>query len=99
MLLHTVFFWSNSDLSADDRAAFRAGLETLQKVPTATAVYIGVPAQTPARAVTEKSFTFALTILFKDTPAHDAYQIHPIHEAFVKNCQKYWNRVQVYDSE
>ncbi len=99
MLVHTVFFWSSPDLTSSDRVAFRTGLDSLQKVPSVTAVYIGEPAKTPARAVTEKSFTFSLTIVFKDIAAHDAYQVHKIHEDFVKTCQKYWNRVQVYDAE
>ncbi|HEY9154806.1 MAG TPA: Dabb family protein [Opitutaceae bacterium] len=99
MLVHTVFFWSPATLTPDDRAAFRAGLESLKNVPSVTAIYIGEPAKTPARAVTEKSFTFNLTIIFKDVTAHDAYQVHKIHEDFVKNCQKYWNRVQVFDAE
>jgi hypothetical protein len=99
MLVHSVFFWSKPGLSADDESAWLAGLESLRKVPTVSSLYIGRPAKTPARGVTEKSFTFALTIVFKDIAAHDEYQTHPIHLEFVNTCQKYWNRVQVYDSE
>jgi hypothetical protein len=99
MLVHTVFFWSPATLTAQDRQAFRAGLESLKNVPSVTAIYIGEPAKTPARAVTDKSFSYSLTLVFKDVAAHDAYQVHKIHEDFVKNCQKYWNRVQVFDAE
>jgi hypothetical protein len=41
----------------------------------------------------------ALTILFRDGPAHDAYQVDPIHLAFVEGNREAWLRVQVYDSE
>ena len=99
MLVHSVFFWSKPGLSADEQTAWLAGLESLKQIPTVSSVYIGRPASTPARAVTEKSFALALTIVFKDAAAHDAYQDHPIHLDFVKNCQKYWSKVQVFDAE
>ena len=46
-----------------------------------------------------RSFDVALTIVFKDGPAHDAYQVDPIHLAFVERNQRSWVRVQVFDSE
>jgi stress responsive alpha/beta barrel protein len=99
MLVHSVFFWGTPELTAADRAAFRAGLETLKKVPTVETVFIGAPAAVPARDVTEKSFTFALTIIFRDVAAHNTYQSHPVHLAFIETCKKYWTKVAVYDSE
>ena len=44
------------------------------------------------------SFSFGLTVLFKDLASHNAYQDDPIHLAFVETCQKFWDRVQVYDA-
>lgn len=99
MLVHAVYFWLKPDLTSEGRAAFRAGLESLRKVNTISTVYIGTPAALPERPVVDRSYSFALVIVFKDGAAHDAYQIDPIHKAFVQNCQQYWTRVQIYDSE
>ena len=35
----------------------------------------------------------------KDIAAHDAYQIDPIHLAFVNTFKTFWNKVQIYDAE
>jgi hypothetical protein len=44
----------------------------------------------PERGVTDRSFDVALTILFRDGPAHDAYQVDPIHLAFVEGNKEAW---------
>jgi hypothetical protein len=71
----------------------------LAAVRTVEQVYVGGPAPTPERGVTEKSFDLALTIIFKDAAAHDAYQVDPIHLAFVEGNRDLWTRVQVFDSQ
>jgi hypothetical protein len=99
MLVHTVLFWLKPELTPDQRAAFRAGLESLRKVNTIDTAYIGSPAGVPERPIIDRSYAFCLTAVFKDVAAHNAYQIDPIHKAFVQNCQQFWTRVQIYDSE
>ena len=99
MLVHAVYFWLKPEITAEQRATFRAGLESLRKVNTVESIYIGTPAALPPRPVVDRSYSFALTIIFKDGAAHDAYQVDPIHKAFVQNCQPFWSRVQIYDSE
>ena len=59
-------------------------------------IYVGLPAAIAERAVTDRSFDVALTIIFKDGPAHDAYQVDPIHLAFVEGNKASWTKVQVY---
>jgi hypothetical protein len=49
--------------------------------------------------VIDKSYSVGLTVLCKDIAAHNAYQIDPIHLAFVERCKPYWARIQVYDCE
>ena len=99
MLTHIVLFWLKPELNADQRSAFRTGLESLRQVNAIESVYIGTPAKVPERPIIDRSYAYCLTIVFKDVAAHDAYQIHPIHKAFVQTCQQYWTRVQIYDSE
>ena len=96
MLTHTVFFWAKDDLTSAQRADFQAGLLTLPGVPSVSAGWVGTASDTN-REVIDRSYTFALLLRFKDLAAHDAYQTHPIHDAFHDRCEKYWKRVVVYD--
>ncbi len=99
MLVHAVFFWLKPDLSAEQRDSFPLEVKKLAAVSTVHAIYVGGPAHIAKRDVTERSFDLALTIIFKDGPAHDAYQVDPIHLAFVERNQHLWTRVSVFDSE
>ena len=99
MLIHAVFFWLKPDLSAAERANFRAEVKKLAAIPTIDRIFVAAPAQIAKRDVTDRSFDVALTILFADGPAHDAYQVDPVHLAFVAGNKESWTKVQVYDSE
>lgn len=99
MLVHSVFFWLKPDLSAEQRAEFRRGVETLTAIKAVEHVYIGVPAKTPKRPVIEDTYSVALTVVCRDLAAHDAYQVDPIHLKFVEQFKGCWARVQIYDAE
>jgi hypothetical protein len=99
MLVHSVYFWLKPDLTPAQRARFRAEVGKLAAIRSIGKIYIGAPAATPERSVTDKTFDLALTILFSDAAAHDAYQVDPIHLSFVEGNQASWVRVQVYDSQ
>jgi hypothetical protein len=99
MLIHSVFFWLRSDLTAAERSHFKAEVRKLASVGTIKEIYVGGPAAIAERSVTERSFDVALTIVFADGPAHDAYQVDPIHLAFVEGNKASWTRVQVFDSQ
>ena len=96
MFIHTVFFWLHHPESQADHDALRAGLESLKAVTDISAAYIGTPAET-RRPVIDHTYDFSLTFVFADKAAHDTYQTHPIHLAFVDQCAHLWQRVQVYD--
>ena len=98
MLVHSVYFWLKPDLSAADRADFERGVGSLSGVKTVEKCFIGVPAPTGKRPVIDDTYSVALTLVFKDVAAHDAYQVDPVHLAFVSSCQRYWTKVQIYDS-
>ena len=99
MLIHAVFFWLKPDLSPAQRADFISEVKKLSAVKTIDRVYVGTPAKIEKRSVTERSFDVALTLVFKDGPAHDSYQVDPIHLAFVERNKDSWTKVLVYDSE
>ena len=97
MLVHSVFFWLKPGLGEEEFAKFRQGLESLAGIEEAEAVYVGVPAETD-RPVIDRSYTFGLTVLLADMAAHDAYQVHPLHKAFLENFAQDWDRVLIYDA-
>jgi hypothetical protein len=96
MLTHTVFFWAKDDLTVEQLKDFEGGLRTLLDIPLVSDGHLGTPATTN-RKVVDRSYTFALSLRFKDLAAHDAYQTHPVHDVFHNRCANYWRRVVVYD--
>ena len=99
MLFHIVYFWLKPELTPAQRAEFRRGVETLMQIKSAEMVSVGVPAGTTRRPVVDASYDVALIVQCKDVAAEAAYQVDPIHLAFVEKFKTFWSRVQIYDSE
>ena len=97
MLAHTVIFWLKNDLSEDQRNAFREGLESLKGIEYSKGLYIGTPAATSDRPIIDKSYHFGITAVFDSMKNHDAYQIHPLHKAFLEKFVPLCEKIQVYD--
>ncbi len=99
MLVHSVYFWLKPSLTADQENEFRQGLESLRGIPSVTALYIGVPADTNPRPVIDTSYSFGLVVLLDGLDDHDAYQADPLHKAFLEQFAGYWEKVTIYDTE
>lgn len=99
MLVHLVLFSLKKDLTTDERAAFFAGLETLKGIEAAQQVLVGTPAATADRPAIDKDYDAALTILLADVAAHDAYQAHSLHGAFIETFKTYWENVRIIDAD
>ena len=98
MLTHHVLFWLKADTTEDQKKAFHAGLESLEKVETVKSFYIGTPAAI-SRPVVDTTYTFSLLIVFEDLAGHDVYQVHPIHKAFLDEFRVLFEKVVIYDSD
>ena len=99
MLVHTVVFWLRKDLTPAQRETFRTeGLESLRAIASVSELHVGTPAPIPPRPVVDATYTYAITAIFKDVAAHDAYQVDPVHKAFVARFKTDWERVQIYDA-
>jgi hypothetical protein len=98
MLLHSVYFWLKPELTPAQRADFRRAVESLKAIKSVQKIYVGTPAATPKRPIIDHTYTFSLTVICKDVAGHDAYQVDPIHLAFVNSFKTFWARVQIYDS-
>jgi hypothetical protein len=96
-VVHHVFFWLKNRESKDDLAKLLAGLRTLGGIETVKAIHIGVPAETEQRGVVDASYSASEILFFDDVAGQNAYQVHPIHQKFVADCQHLWERVVVYD--
>ncbi|SDP99925.1 Stress responsive A/B Barrel Domain [Mucilaginibacter sp. OK268] len=98
MIVHHVLFWLKADTTADQKIAFRKGLETLEGVESIKTLHIGIPAPIE-RAVIDTTYTFSLTVFFDDLAGHDVYQTHPLHLAFLDGFRVYFEKVVIYDAE
>jgi hypothetical protein len=97
MFVHAVYFWLRPDLAGDERARFLAGLRSLRAIEGVEHGWIGVPAPTD-RPVIERGYSHALVLAFADERAHDAYQVHPVHDRFREECGTFWTMVRIFDS-
>jgi Stress responsive A/B Barrel Domain len=97
MFIHAVYFWLRDDLTPDEHARFIAGLRSLRAIENVRDGWIGVPAPTD-RPVIERGYSNALVLVFADQQAHDAYQVHPVHDRFREECGRFWTTVRIFDS-
>ncbi len=96
-LVHHVLFWLKRPDSAEDRDRLVAGIRSLGAIETVRGVHVGFPADTMARGVVDGSWSVSEILYFDDAAGQDAYQVHPLHEAFVAEHEHLWERVVVYD--
>ncbi len=97
MLIHSVFFWLDRSLSTERRDRFLAGVNSLAAVPGIQLFHVGTPAATGNRPVVERTYDVGLTTGFANLAAHDAYQVHPLHHAFLAAHNTDWIKVRVFD--
>jgi hypothetical protein len=98
MLIHNVIFWLRKDISPAERAVFDSEVRRLALIPYLERGYVGTPAQTEHRPVTDHSFDYATSLHFKSLEDHEFYQAKcPEHARFVNACKALWERVEIYD--
>lgn len=97
MFVHSVYFWLRDDLSAEERDRFLRGVNSLTAIPSVRYGWVGRPAPTD-RPVIDRSYSYALTAVFDDEAAQEAYQVDPVHDDFRDECGDLWSRVLIYDS-
>jgi hypothetical protein len=98
MLSHHVLFWLKPDTTEDQKAAFRKGLESLEKIETVTQFHVGTPAPIE-RAVVDITYSFSLVLFFNDLAGHDVYQVHDLHKAFLDEFRGLFEKVIIYDAQ
>lgn len=97
MFVHSVYFWLRDDLTAEQRETFLQGARSLTTIRSARYGWLGAPADTD-RPIIERSYSYALTMVFDDEAAHEEYQVDEVHDRFREQCGSFWTRVLIYDS-
>lgn len=96
-LLHSVLFWLDPALSAEEVENFKGFFEELARVPTVKKLQFGRPAPTGNRAVVDNSFSYSMVASFGSLEDHDIYQEHEYHTRAIEKYSKYWTKVVVHD--
>lgn len=99
MLQHTVFFYLNDDVSAEEIEQFEAGLAKLLEIPEIYRSETGVPAGTAERDVTDHSYGYAIYTWFETMDDYKGYDEHPDHLEFIDTYNHLWAEVKVYDAD
>ncbi|MEM7638818.1 MAG: Dabb family protein [Pseudomonadota bacterium] len=98
LLTHAVFFELKNDDAASIQALVDACYEYL--APHQGIVYFSAGARhlDYQREVNDLDFDVALTIVFENTAAQDAYQVTEPHLQFIEEFNENWASVRVFDS-
>lgn len=99
MVRHNVYFWLDPALTDEQKASFEDGLRALFRIDVVAAGTFGRAAATPVRPVTHNTFDYALVLDFDSVGQHDAYQVHPEHDVFVKSFSPWFREVRVFDTQ
>ena len=97
-MIHTVYFWLDDALSAEEQGDFTRAVQQLEAIPSVKRMFVGPPAATPDREVVDHSYDLALIVWFDDVAGHELYQEHPIHLKFVSENEAKFKEVRVYDN-
>lgn len=98
-MLHNVYFWLKKDITPEQRSTLEAELLKLKEIPYLVHGFVGKPAPTEERPVTDHSFDYSLLLHFKDLKDHEHYQVGcEHHKRFVDTCKTFWEKVVVYDT-
>ena len=97
MFIHSVYFWLREDISAAERQRFEAGIRSLVTIDSVVRGWVGKPAATD-RPVIERGYSHALIVELADERAHDAYQVHPVHDLFREQCAGLWSGIRIFDT-
>jgi hypothetical protein len=98
MFVHSVVFWLKDGLSEDEVGYFEVEANKLLRIESVAHGWVGTPAET-SRGGIDSSYDFLLTIINENYEDQMAYQVDPIHDVFKENCEKFFEKVVIYDAD
>jgi len=99
MLAHAVYFTLHDASPAGVRALVEACHQHLSGHDGLLHYSAGPRDPELVREVNDAGFDVALMTVFADRAAHDRYQVHPRHQAFIAENAPTWKQVRVFDAE
>jgi hypothetical protein len=98
MLGHMVYFTLKDRSPEAVEKMVQACRKYLSGHPGTVFFAAGTLAADLTRPVNQLDYDVALQIVFDTREAHDAYQVHARHVAFIEENRSNWERVRVYDA-
>lgn len=98
-LAHMVFFTLEDSNDANRKRLVEACKKHLDGHDGV--VYFSVGTLNPElnRKENDREYDVALHLVFRNRAAHDRYQDHARHKAFIEECKNLWSKVRVFDSD
>lgn len=97
--LHNVFFALNDSSPDQVQHLVDECYTYLKPQPGVLEFSAGARAADCVREVNDQGFHVALTVLFVDRAAHNAYQVSAKHNEFVARNKDNWAGARVFDSD
>jgi hypothetical protein len=98
MLAHSVFFSLNDNSPSAIQAMVDACKKYLSDHPGVLFFAAGTLNQELTRPVNDRDFDVALHVVFDSKASHDAYQVAPAHQQFIRENKPNWRLVRVFDA-
>lgn len=98
LLVHNVYFSLHDPSDISRTRLLEACRKHLPEHPGIVFFACGVRADELRREVNDRDFDVGLHIIFRDSAAHDAYQISAAHQRFIAENKASWKHVRVFDS-
>lgn len=98
MLVHDVYFTLIDDSAEEQQKLVDACHHYLKDIPGIHFFAAGHRVDDLDRDVNDQSFHVGLHVVFEDRPAHDVYQTHEQHLAFIQESKPNWKQVRVFDT-
>jgi quinol monooxygenase YgiN len=96
---HHVFFTLKDSRPEKVDSLIAACQEHLNEHEGQTYFAVGTRNPEMVREVNDDRFHVSLHLAFADRAAHDRYQVHPRHDAFIAAQKENWAEVRVFDSD
>lgn len=97
MFIPCVYFCLRDDLSPEATTRSTEGIRPLTTIDSVQQGFIGTSTSTD-REIIDRSCSYALVVSVADEAAHDAYQVHPVHDSFRAQCGGSWKKIVIYDA-
>lgn len=99
MLGHMVYFTLKDKSDAAVEKLMASARNHLTDHPGVTFFAIGTRVPDLQRPVNDAEFDVALQMVFESRAAHDTYQVHERHVAFIEENKEDWANVRVFDAD